>query len=50
MITTVNYDLSLQLTCKLVNLSTTNTSSTNYANDTNYITINISAIREIRSH
>jgi len=34
------------LTCQLVNYQY---STTNYANDTNYITINISIIREIRS-
>ena len=56
MITTVNCDLSLQLTCQLVNLSTckpVNTSTyqqstTNYANDTNSLAIRIRAIREIR--
>ena len=47
----VNYGLSLQVTrlsstCLLVNCQQ---STTNYANDTNYITINISVIREIRS-
>ena len=57
MITTVNCGLSLQLTRQLVNLSTrkpVNSSTcqqrtTNYANDTNYITISISVIRENRS-
>ena len=42
------------LTCQLVNSSTCQLvnyqySTTNFANDTNYIIINISVIREIRS-
>ncbi len=49
MITTVNCDLSLQLTRLLVNLSTYQQSTTNYANDTNSLAIMIRAIREIRS-
>ena len=48
MITTVNCDLSLQSTCLLVNLSTYQQSTTNYANDTNSLAIMIRAIREIR--
>ena len=49
MITDANYGLSLQSTRLLVNLSTYQQSTTNYANDTNSLAIMIRAIREIRS-
>ena len=56
MITDVNCNLSLQSTgllvnlstCKPVNTSTYQQSTTNYANDTNSLAIRIRAIREIR--
>ena len=51
MITTVSCGLLLQLTRQLVTCQLVNYKycTTNYANDTNYITISISVIREIRS-
>ena len=50
MITTVNCGLLLQLTRQPVNSSTCQQRTTNYANDTNYIIINISVIRKFVVH